>query len=269
MAYGDDGLVPVFTDRLGAGWRRGHAGWGLHAGGRPHVDFLLVDEADGGGGDVGGDDVLEVGGDVDHVGAVLAGAEDPVDFGGGGVVAADDLGGFGDAVEFASDEGEAVGAAEGAEVDGGEGGAVDEVEDSEGVEGSEAVVGDVGGGAVGGGDDFVGVGADGEFVEDLEGGGVDGGEGVVVLGECEQHGLRGRGDSEGAEESGGEERGFHGERVLLREGGGGEKVIGEVLRMAGCAGVLARFAWQLGWETAKVGTCSTRKLTPLPVLPRP
>ena len=68
---------------------------------------------------------------------------------GSGVEAADDLGAFGGEVEFAADEGEAVGAGEGAEVDGGEGGVVDEVEDGEGVEGAEAVVGDVGGGAVG------------------------------------------------------------------------------------------------------------------------
>jgi hypothetical protein len=85
------------------------------------------------------------------------------------------------------------------------------------VEGAGAVVGDVGCGAVGGGDDLVGVWADGEFVEDLEGGGVDYGEGVVALGESEERGLGGRGKGEGAEESCGEERSFHGERVLQRE----------------------------------------------------
>ena len=142
-----------------------------------------VDKAYGGGAHVGGDDVLEVGGDVDHVGAVLAGAEDPVDFLVGGVVAADDLGAFGGEVEFAAEVGQAVGAGDRAEVDGGESCVMDEVEDREGMVGAEAVVGDVGGGAVGGGDDLVGVGAYGEGVEDFEGGGVDDGEGVVVLGE--------------------------------------------------------------------------------------
>ena len=89
------------------------------------MDLFHINEAYVGGGYVGGDDVLEVGGDVDHVGAVLAGTEDPVDFLGGGVEAADDLGSFGGEVELASDEGEAVGGGEGAEVDGGEGCVVD------------------------------------------------------------------------------------------------------------------------------------------------
>jgi hypothetical protein len=75
-------------------------------------------------------------------------------------------------------------------------------EDGYGVEGAEAVVGDVGGGAVGGGDDLVRVGADGEFVENLEGGGVDYGEGVVVLGESEERGLGLGGEGHGDEGGG-------------------------------------------------------------------
>jgi hypothetical protein len=49
--------------------------------------------------------VLDVRADVDHMDAVLAGAEDPIDFVGGGVVAADGLGDFGGEVEFAVGEG--------------------------------------------------------------------------------------------------------------------------------------------------------------------
>ena len=204
VAYGDYGLVPV-----GAGGGRAR-----------HVEGLHVDEAYGAGAYVGGDDVLEVGRDVDHVRAVLAGAEDPVDFLSGGVEAADGLGGFGGEVELAADEGEAVRAAEGAEVDGGPGLVVDEVEDGEGMEGSEAVVGDVGGGAVGGGDDLVGVGTYGEGVEGLEGGGVDDGESVVVLGEREERGLRVRkgsgGEAKSDESCGGAERGSHARTIRSR-----------------------------------------------------
>ena len=90
---------------------------------------------------------------------------------------------------------------------------VDEVEDGEGVEGAEAVVGDVGSGAVGGGDDLVWVVADGEFVEDLEGVGVDDGEGVVVLGEGEESALGVRGGGDCDESCGGAESVSHGERL--------------------------------------------------------
>ncbi len=81
--------------------------------------------------------MLASGLDEDQVGAVLAGAEDPVDLVSDGVVAADDLGSFGGKPDLAVDEDEAVGAAEQAEIDGGEGLAGDEIDYGEGVEGTE------------------------------------------------------------------------------------------------------------------------------------
>lgn len=198
---GDDGLVPIFAGRAGwRAWRRwgrfvegrlggggvgdgqggafGDGGWAAGARER-HGGFL--EEADGGGVDVGGDDAAEVGRDEEHVGAVLAGAEDPVDLFRGGIVAADGFGGFGGEPDFVVDEGEAVRAAESAEINGGKGGLVDEIDDGKGVVRAEAVVRDEGSGAVGGGDDLVGVVADGDAGEDLEGGGIDDGEGVGSL----------------------------------------------------------------------------------------
>jgi hypothetical protein len=118
VADGDEGFVPVGAVHRR---RRGHVVvlivWivaGVRAGGWALLRHgFHVDDADGGGRGVAGDDVLDVGRDVDHVDAVLASAEDPVDFVGGGVVAADGLGDFGGEVEFATGEGEAVGSAEG------------------------------------------------------------------------------------------------------------------------------------------------------------
>jgi hypothetical protein len=200
FAYGDDGLVPVEARLASVGWAAGWWSGGAWSGARRRAAWICrwwarcwegleVDDADGGGAYVGGDDLLLVRGDVDHVGAVLTGAEDPVNLLCGGVVAADGFGGFGGEPRLAAGECEAVGAAEGAEVDEGERFVVDEVDDGEGVVGSAAVVGDVGGGAVGGGDDLVGVLTDGGFGDDLEGCGVDYGEGVVLLGENQERRL--------------------------------------------------------------------------------
>jgi len=91
----------------------------------------------------------------------------------------------------------AMGAAERAEIDEADLPLVDEVDDAEGVECAESIVGDVGGFAVGGGDDFVGIAANGDAGDDVEICGVNDGESVVLLGEDEERGLgRGLGDGE-------------------------------------------------------------------------
>lgn len=142
----DHCFIPVLT--------LGHAGgWSARAtcaGGRwGHVDDSTVEQAHRAGVDVGGDEVFAPGGDVDHVGAVLAGAEDEVDAVGGGVVTANGFRTFGGEPDLAVDKGEAVRAVERAEIDAGLGCGGREVDDGEGVEGAEAVVRDVGGAAVG------------------------------------------------------------------------------------------------------------------------
>ena len=128
MADFNLGLFPV---DLGAGC----SAWRLR-----HSDLFAIGQGDGGGLDVGGDNLLAVGSDVDHVDAVLAGAEDQVDLAGGWVVAADGLGDLAGEVGLALGDGEAVRASDGAEVDRRESLAVDQVDDGEGVELSKAVV---------------------------------------------------------------------------------------------------------------------------------
>src|SRR5208283_3437651 len=77
----------------------------------------LFDQGDRSGANVGGDDAVEVGKDVNHVGAVLAGAHDPIDFIGCGIVAASDFGTLGGEPEFPADEFQAVWATQSTEVD--------------------------------------------------------------------------------------------------------------------------------------------------------
>ena len=174
-ADGDESVAPGGARRAARG-RRARGGDGLEG---EDTDRVCVDR----------DDALLVGGDADHVGVILPGAKDQIDFAGDRIVGSDCLGCFAGEPDFSSGEGEAVRAAEGAEVNRWQCFAGDEVDDVEGVVGSAAVVGDVGGGTVGGGDDLVGVGADGGFGDDIESRGVDDGEGVTFLGEDEERGL--------------------------------------------------------------------------------
>ncbi len=60
---------------------------------------------------------MGIGEDVDHVGAVLAGAHDPVDLAVAGIVAADGFGRFGGEPHLALHEGQSVRAAQGAKFD--------------------------------------------------------------------------------------------------------------------------------------------------------
>src|SRR6201999_3321400 len=93
-ADGNDSFIPVASGRAHAtAWR---------------TTGRLFDDADGSGADVAGDNALKIGRDIDHVRPVLAGAEHPIDFVGGGIVSADDLGGFGGEPGLAVYEGETV-----------------------------------------------------------------------------------------------------------------------------------------------------------------
>ena len=112
------------------------------------------------------------------MGTVLAGAEDGVNGCGRGIVAADGLGELRGEPEPALHEGEAVRPAQGSELDDGQRLVRGEINDRDGVEGAEAVIGDVGAGAVRAGDDLVGVVADGDSCNDPEGRRIDDGERV-------------------------------------------------------------------------------------------
>ena len=79
---------------------------------------------------------------------------------------------------------------------------VHEVDDGDGVEAAEAVVGDVGGAAIGGGGHFMRIVADGRAGDHLESGRIDDGYGVVLLGEDEERG--GRRGLRGEESGGGQ-----------------------------------------------------------------
>ncbi len=100
--------------------------------------LLHLDDADGAGAHIRGDDALLVVRDVDHVGAILAGAENPVDLLRGGVVASNGLGRFGSEPGLAPDKGESMRATKWAEVDGRERAMPNQVEHGEGVVGAES-----------------------------------------------------------------------------------------------------------------------------------
>jgi hypothetical protein len=93
----------------------------------------MFEDRHGCGVHVGGNDLFGVREDVDHVGTVLSGAHDPVDFAGARVIASDGPGRFGSEPDFALREGEAMRTAERAEVDLGFFVLANEVDDGEGV----------------------------------------------------------------------------------------------------------------------------------------
>ena len=157
---------------------------------RKSCGFGVFENRDGGGIHIRGHDFLSTGEDVDHVGAVLAGAHDPVNFSTERIVAADGLCGLGGEPDFALGEGEAMRATQSAEIDLRFGFLADEVDHGKRMECAEAVIGNVSRVAVGGGDDFVGIIADGNARDNLQGCGVHDGEGVVLLGENEQRCFR-------------------------------------------------------------------------------
>jgi hypothetical protein len=76
----------------------------MPGGGAGMRDGFLFDDAHGTGADISGDDALLVIGHIDHVGAILAGAEDPIHFVGGRVVASDGFGGLGGEPRLPTDE---------------------------------------------------------------------------------------------------------------------------------------------------------------------
>src|ERR1700744_2132258 len=187
IAAADDGFVPVLARHRAAEFTRGWSARTARAWcsrrWAGHPQGLHFDEADGAGADVGGDDALLVGRYIDHVGAVLAGAQDPVDLVRGGIIAANGFGGLCCEPGLAADEGEAVRAVKGPEIDGANRPASGQIDFGEGVVGAESVVGDVCRPAVGGCDDLMGIVADGHAGHDLERGGIDAAEGLRLLGD--------------------------------------------------------------------------------------
>ena len=142
------------------------------------------------GAHIRGDDALLVIRNVDHVGAILSGAENPVDLLRGRVVAPYRLGSFCRKPGFPADKGESVRAAKGTEVDGGQSAMSNQVDHRQRVVCPEAVVGDIRSGAVRRCDDLVGIVAHWHARDDLERGWVDDAESVVVLGKDKQRRAR-------------------------------------------------------------------------------
>ncbi len=137
--------------------------------------------------------LLSIGKDVDHVGAVLAGAHDPVDLAAPGIIAADGLGRFSSEPDLALHEGQPVRAAQGAKFDLRFRLLTDEVDNRQGVKLAEAVIGHIRRMAIRGGDYFVRIVADGNARDDVQAEGINDGESVVLLGEDQERGFGGRG----------------------------------------------------------------------------
>jgi hypothetical protein len=182
----------------------------------------LLDDAYCAGADVCRDDALEVGCDIDHVGAVLPGAHDPVDFLRCRIVSTDHLRALGGEPGLPGDKGQAVRAVQRPKIDGRQRLLSDEIDDREGVVTPASVIGDVSRLAIGGGDDFVRIFEDRNFSDYLERGWVDDGERSIALGERKQRRLRrGLGAGGGNESDFGESdvaksptRGFMKETIL-------------------------------------------------------
>ena len=130
--------------------------------------------------------MLLVRGDEEHVGAILAGAHNPVDLGGCGVVASDDLCAFGGKPDFSSHQCEAMGAVQGSCVDVGQRLLRDQVDDGKGVIAAAAIDGNVCGLSIGRCDDFMRIGANRGARNHLQGVRIDNGECVIALGKCQQ-----------------------------------------------------------------------------------
>jgi hypothetical protein len=117
---------------------------------------------------------------------VLAGSHDPVDLSGCGVVAADGLGGFGREPDFVLIEDESVRTTQSAQLNRGQTFLIHQVDYGERVEGSEAVVGDIGSVAVCRRDHFVRVVTHGDCGQHVEIAGIDDGKRVVLFGQGQQ-----------------------------------------------------------------------------------
>src|SRR5580698_6916603 len=112
----------------------------IRAGRRRHLNGYLIDNAHCTRADIGGNDLLLIVRNINHVGAVLAGADNPVDFVGGGIVASNGFGGFGGEPGFTSNEGEPMWTVKRAKVDRGKRLLSHQVTDRKGVESTEPVI---------------------------------------------------------------------------------------------------------------------------------
>src|SRR6266571_3482264 len=145
--------------------------------------------AGGVGADVGSEEQRAVLREDEHVSAVLADAEEPVELIGGGIVAGDESVVFGGEPDLAIGEGDAVRAAQSAEINAAEFLLSEQINHRKSVAwGASAVVGDEGEFAVVGGGDFVRSFAGGDLGHGLESGGIDDGKRGVFLIEDEKRG---------------------------------------------------------------------------------
>src|SRR6266568_3930301 len=148
--------------------------------------------SDGVRADVGSEEQRAVLREDEHVSAVLADAEEPVELIGGGIVAGDESVVFGGEPDLAIGEGDAVRAAQSAEINAAEFLLSEQINHRKSVAwGASAVVGDEGEFAVVGGGDFVRSFAGGDLGHGLESGGIDDGKRGVFLIEDEKGGGRG------------------------------------------------------------------------------
>src|ERR1017187_4128354 len=183
-------VSPVTTGGAhGTAWRRRHlCGSGVRRAGRwSHgTANRLFDDAHRAGANIGGDDALQVRPDVDHVSAVLAGAENPIDLLSGRIIAADGFGGFRGEPRLAAGEIQSMRAAQRSKVNRRQSLSCYEIDYGECVVSSAAVVGDVGSLAICRGDDFVRIVADGNARNRFQRDGIDNGERVSGFGEHQQ-----------------------------------------------------------------------------------
>lgn len=131
-----------------------------------------------------------IGEDINHVGAVLAGAKNPINFVCGRIVAADGFGSFCSEPELASHKRETVRTAESAKINRRQRLLVHEVGDGDGVVGSAAIIGDVGDFSVSRGDDLMRVGACRNFGNNGKRGWIHDGQGLIAFRKDQQGSLR-------------------------------------------------------------------------------
>src|SRR6266851_2276153 len=164
---------------------------GNHGGGPAGGVGAALKHSDGVRADVGSEEQRAVLREDEHVRAVLADAEEPVELIGGGIVAGDESVVFGGEPDLAIGKGDAVRAAQSAEINAAEFLLGEQINHRKSVAwGASAVVGDEGEFAVVGGGDFVRSFAGGDLGHRLEGGGIDDGKSGVFLIEDEKGGGR-------------------------------------------------------------------------------
>src|SRR6266702_48847 len=164
---------------------------GNHGGAPAGGIGAALKQGDGVRADVGSEEQRAVLREDEHVSAVLADAEEPVELIGGGIVTGDESVVFGGEPDLAIGEGDAVRAAQSAEINAAEFLLGEQINHRKSVAwGARAVVGDEGEFPVVRGGDFVRSFAGGDLGHGLESGGIDDGKGGVFLIEDEKRGGR-------------------------------------------------------------------------------